>query len=251
MAISKKGGFWTRAKIIWSIVIVLLLAGLGTVGYLYFTGSITFFAAALPQIDKDESSITLGYQAGAENVPADGKEAVSIIARLVPKRGSFTTEMQAKVDLVGCNNLEFIQRKVNLQQSQTDNAMLARWSVSSWEPCTVTKFHVTISKTVKEFLVSRIEKQEADIRAPKLTFIQPPPTNITFYPKFTEKGWGLVIAETKYNAREKRIDYITLKNTKIFVNLSQNLKLTTDSDGMVFPALDLNRPYGFKILSKE
>jgi len=40
-------GFWTRAKIIWSIVIVLLLAGLGTVGYLYSTGQLKFFASSL------------------------------------------------------------------------------------------------------------------------------------------------------------------------------------------------------------
>jgi len=82
--------FWTRAKIIWTSIIAILLVGLGTVGYLYFNGTITLFAGTLNLTGAIVRPDKL-------RAVADGKDYIKLTITL-PSQNPITTGYPSKYE---------------------------------------------------------------------------------------------------------------------------------------------------------
>lgn len=72
--------FWSRAKVIWAIIIAVSVIAVGMFGILYLSGNLTFFAALAP-IDTSKTKIVVTSNAFAY---ADGLQKITIKAKIVP-----------------------------------------------------------------------------------------------------------------------------------------------------------------------
>ena len=136
-------GFWTRAKIIWSIVIVLVIAGLGTVGYLYFTGQITFFAA-VPEVSQKYSSIVVSPQ----TVIPDGKSLMKITADLRNGRNDpLPVKLRLALDLVKSCKPEVLKIS-GPDFSETPSRTIYTWKVSSNAFCDIAHINIKLRTSI-------------------------------------------------------------------------------------------------------
>ena len=186
IAEGKMANFWTRGKIVWTIVIAALVVGLGTFGYLMLSGQLKFFAATLP-IDRTNTRFIMSPNPYAL---ADGLAKVTITGTIAPKYAAGTA---ARLTLKGTGTacdltkITFYQtpitywdftvfpprQRTDKNGTAIDSLGKATWIFSSSQACEVTNVDLTIGLGTDRVIATNLSLTDTSGNVGPLTFLPP------------------------------------------------------------------------------